>query len=174
MQLRGTQDTALVDRVCQEAAWPNSAIPLRVSLCTHFHMRDPPASPAPCRNPRVSPGQNLKELQDCRVCSGWKFKSFAREICPFTFSPALRARACQSHPRPLLSTTHFFCPQRVADGSWGPDSHLPNGLMKPTAAACLSRYNTTASLAHLVNRVPLSCPSGEPPTSSSVHHVCCT
>lgn len=30
------------------------------------------------------------------------------------------------------------------------------------------------SLAHLVNRVPLPHPSGEPPASSSVRHVCCT
>lgn len=49
---------------------------------------------------------------------------------PFTFAPAVQARACWSHHLSLL-----FATWRVAHRSCGPDSHLPNGLMKPTAAA---------------------------------------
>lgn len=130
VQLRGAQWTSR-HRVCQEAAWPTLGRPAARLPVHPFPRARPSCTSSPRRTPRVSPGQNLKELQDCRVRSGWKFKSFAREIRPFTFSPAARARACRSRPR-----LTFFAAQRVADGSCGPDSHLPNGLMKPTAAAC--------------------------------------
>lgn len=114
-----------------------------------------------------------------RVCNAPIIKLFTRWLHPFTFSPAVQARACRSH---RLSTVNnlLLATRRVADGSCSPDSHLPNGRMKPTVAdydywpdLCSLYDYTVVFRAHLVNCLQLSYHPEELLTPSFVHYICC-